>query len=61
MRAAGDDVLDAHAIARAVAPWSELVGDTRFETEGEWRQKLAGGTRGSVDVLARELRAALAS
>jgi DGQHR domain-containing protein len=59
IRAAGDDVLDAHAIARAVAPWGALVGDARFETEGEWRAKLAGGTRGTVDVLARELRSAL--
>jgi DGQHR domain-containing protein len=59
IRAAGDDVLDAHAIARAVAPWGTLVGDARFETEGEWRAKLAGGTRGTVDVLARELRSAL--
>jgi len=46
-------------IARAIAPWGELIGDQRFETEGEWREKLAGGTRGTVDVLARELRAAL--
>ena len=59
IRAAGDDVLDAHAIARAVAPWGALVGDARFETEGEWRAKLAGGTRGTVDQLARELRNAL--
>src|SRR5215831_10869800 len=59
IRKAGDDVLDAHAIARAIAPWGELIGDQRFETEGEWRQKLAGGTRGTVDVLARELRGAL--
>jgi len=59
VRAAGDDVLDAYAIGRAIAPWGELIGDRRFETEGEWREKLAGGTRGTVDVLARELRAAL--
>jgi hypothetical protein len=31
----------------------------RFETEGEWRQKLAGGTSSTVDQLARELRGAL--
>src|SRR5260370_24670224 len=30
IRAAGDDVLDAHAIARTIAPWAELVGDQRF-------------------------------
>jgi DGQHR domain-containing protein len=59
IRAAGDDVFDAYAIGRAIAPWGELLGDHRFETEGEWREKLAGGTRGTVDVLARELRSAL--
>jgi DGQHR domain-containing protein len=59
IRASGDDPLDAHAIARAIAPWGELVGDARFETEGEWRQRQAGGTRGTVEMLARELRAAL--
>jgi hypothetical protein len=59
IRAARDEVLDAHAIGRAIAPWGELIGDQRFETEGEWRQKLAGGTRGTVEVLARELRSAL--
>ncbi len=59
IRSAGDDVLDAHAIGRAVAQWGALVGDARFETEGEWRAKLAGGTRGTVDILARELRSAL--
>lgn len=61
IRAAGDDVLDAHAIGRAIAPWADLIGDQRFETEAEWRQKLAGGTRGTVEVLARELRGALRS
>jgi DGQHR domain-containing protein len=53
------DPLDAHAIGRAIGAWGELVGDSRFETEGEWRQKQAGGTRGTVELLARELRAAL--
>jgi DGQHR domain-containing protein len=53
------DVADSHAIARAIAPWSEHVGDARFETEGEWRAKQAGGTRGTVETLARELRSAL--
>ena len=32
----------------------------RFETDGAWRSKLAGGTRGTVDLLAGELRSALA-
>ena len=59
VRKSGGDVLDAHAIGRVVAPWAELIGDSRFETESEWRQKQAGGTRGTVEVLARELRAAL--
>jgi DGQHR domain-containing protein len=59
IRDSHDDALDAHAIGRAVQPWSTLIGDTRFDTEGEWRQKQAGGTRGTVEVLARELRAAL--
>jgi DGQHR domain-containing protein len=59
VRSAGGDPLEAHAIGKAIAPWGELVGDSRFETEGEWRQKQAGGTRGTVEVLARELRGAL--
>jgi hypothetical protein len=59
VRAESDDAADARAIARVIAPWSELVGDARFETEGEWRVKQAGGTRGTVELLARELRAGL--
>ncbi|HXJ36300.1 MAG TPA: DGQHR domain-containing protein [Candidatus Eisenbacteria bacterium] len=59
VRSQTQDVADAHAIHRAIAPWSDHVGDTRFETEGEWRAKLAGGTRGTVELLARELRNAL--
>src|SRR5262245_26212553 len=59
IRQAGGDPLDAHAIARTLQPWGELIGDERFETEGVWRQKLAGGTRGTVEMLARELRGAL--
>ena len=53
------DPADARAIARVLAPWSELVGDARFDTEGEWRSKQAGGTRGTVELLVRELRNAL--
>jgi DGQHR domain-containing protein len=59
VRQAGGDPLEAHAIAQAIAPWGNFIGDARFETEGEWRQKLAGGTHGTVGVLARELRGAL--
>ncbi|HSV06011.1 MAG TPA: DGQHR domain-containing protein [Candidatus Binatus sp.] len=61
IRASHDDPLDAHAIGRTIQPWATLVGDSRFETEGEWRQKQAGGTRGTVELLARELRGALGS
>jgi DGQHR domain-containing protein len=53
------DPFDAAAIRHAIAPWRERIGDQRFETEGQWRQKLAGGTRGTVEILARELRDAL--
>jgi hypothetical protein len=59
VREGGGDPLEAHAIGQVIRPWGELVGDSRFETEGEWRQKLAGGTRGTVELLARELRSAL--
>jgi hypothetical protein len=58
-REVGRDPFDAHAIRRAVAPWGERLGDRRFETEGEWKRQLAGGTRSTVEVLARELRDAL--
>jgi DGQHR domain-containing protein len=53
------DPADAAAIREVLAPWAEAIGDARFETEGEWRQKLAGGTSSTVDQLARELRGAL--
>lgn len=53
------DPYEGRAIREAVRPWAERLGDRRFETEGEWRQKLAGGTRGTVETLARELRDAL--
>ncbi len=53
------DPADANAIREVLAPWAENIGDARFETEGEWRQKLAGGTSSTVDQLARELRGAL--
>jgi DGQHR domain-containing protein len=59
VRQNGGDPLEARAIGAVIEPWGELVGDARFDTEGEWRQKLAGGTRGTVELLARELRASL--
>ena len=53
------DAADANAIREVIAPWAETIGDSRFETEREWRQKLAGGTSSTVDQLARELRTGL--
>jgi DGQHR domain-containing protein len=53
------DPFDANAIREAVKPWGERLRDRRFETEGEWKLKLAGGTRGTVEILTRELRDAL--
>jgi hypothetical protein len=59
VRRFGADPWDGGAIRNVLAPWADYLGDARFETDGEWRQKLAGGTRGTVDILARELRSAL--
>ena len=59
IRANRRDPADAAAIREVIAPWGETIGDPRFETEGEWRQKLAGGTSSTVDQLARELRSGL--
>ena len=53
------DPFDVHAIREAIKPWGERLRDRRFETEGEWKLKLAGGTRGTVELLVRELREAL--
>ena len=53
------DPFDIHAIREAVKPWGDRLKDRRFETEGEWKSKLAGGTRGTVEALTRELREAL--
>src|SRR5204863_60624 len=53
------DPFDLNAIREAIKPWSERLRDRRFETEGEWKLKLAGGTRGTVEILTRELRDAL--
>lgn len=59
VRRGGGDPLDGRAIGQAIAPWGDYISDARFETDGEWRQKLAGGTHGTVGVLARELRSAI--
>ncbi len=53
------DPFELNAVREAIKPWGERLRDRRFETEGEWKSKLAGGTRGTVEVLARELREAL--
>src|SRR5262250_1256749 len=53
------DPFELHAIREAIKPWAERLRDRRFETEGEWKLKLAGGTRGTVELLARELRDAI--
>lgn len=53
------DPFDHFGIREAIKPWAEKIGDGRFETEGEWKRKLAGGTRGTVEILSRELRDAL--
>jgi DGQHR domain-containing protein len=50
------DPFDANAVREAIKPWGERLRDRRFETEGEWKLKLAGGTRGTVEILTRELR-----
>jgi DGQHR domain-containing protein len=53
------DPFDLNAIRESIKPWGERLRDRRFETEGEWKLKLAGGTRGTVEVLSRELRDAI--
>jgi DGQHR domain-containing protein len=50
------DSFDYFGIREAIKPWGDRIGEERFETDGEWRKKLAGGTRGTVDLLTRELR-----
>ena len=54
-----NDSFDYFGIREAIKPWGERIEESRFETEGEWRNKLAGGTRGTVELLTRELRDAL--
>ena len=54
-----NDPYNYFGIREAIKPWEDRIGDIRFETDGEWRRKLAGGTRGTVDLLTRELRDAM--
>src|SRR4030043_189507 len=54
-----NDSFDYFGIREAIKPWGDRIGESRFETAGGGKQKLAGGTRGTVDLLARELRDAM--
>jgi len=53
------DHTSARDLWEVIEPWSERIGDQRFETEGEWRLKSAGGGSRTVELLTRELRDAL--
>ena len=59
IRSRGGDVWSAGELDAALRPWSEAIGDKRFETETVWKEKLTGGTRSAVEILARELRQGL--
>jgi DGQHR domain-containing protein len=54
-----NDPYNYFGIREAIKPWGDRMGDARFETEGEWRRKLTGGTRGTVELLSKELRDAM--
>jgi hypothetical protein len=58
-RERGLDPLSGRDLGAVMTPWSQRIGDRRFETEGEWRVKSAGGGSRTVDLLAKELRDAL--
>jgi DGQHR domain-containing protein len=58
-RQAKGDPFDFNGIREAVKPWADHLGDRRFETEGDWKRTLTGGTRGTVDLVVRDLRDAL--
>jgi DGQHR domain-containing protein len=59
IRSRGGDVWSAGELDAALRPWAEVIGDRRFETETVWKEKLTGGTRSAVEILARELRQGL--
>ena len=59
IRSRGGDVWSAGELDAALRPWSEAIGDKRFETEGQWKEKMTGGMRSAVEILARELRQGL--
>jgi DGQHR domain-containing protein len=59
IRSRGGDVWSSGELDAALRPWSEAIGDRRFETETVWKEKMTGGTRSAVEILARELRQGL--
>ncbi len=59
IRSRAGDVWSSGELDAALRPWSEAIGDKRFETEGAWKEKMTGGTRSAVEILARELRQGL--
>jgi hypothetical protein len=61
IRSRGGDVWSAGELDAALRPWSESIGDRRFETDTVWREKMTAGKRSAVEILARELRQGLNS
>jgi len=59
IRKRGGDVWSAGELDAALRPWSESIGDRRFETETVWREKMTAGKRSAVEILARELKQGL--
>jgi len=59
IRHRGGDLWSAGELHAALLPWAESVGDARFETEQQWKQRMTGGTRSTVEVLVRELKQGL--
>ncbi len=59
IRSRAGDVWSSGELDAALRPWAEAIGDRRFETEGAWKEKMTGGTRSAVEILARELRQGL--
>jgi DGQHR domain-containing protein len=61
LRHRGVSLTEARAIGEIIAPWATLIGDQRFETLGQWREKSAASGSRTVDLLTAELRNALGS
>src|SRR5262249_40121087 len=59
IRSRGGDVWSAGELDAALRPWSDAIGDKPFAAEGGWKEKMTGGTRWTVEILARELRQGL--